>query len=188
VYRRDSAQILGVIHARDLFSQAIGARSLDAIDLAAAVRPILYVPESVSAMHVLELFKQNRAEQALIVDEYGDIHGMVTLADVMSALVGDVPAIGDVQESDAVQREDGSWLLDGGVSLERFRDLLCTQARFPGEEDGDYHTLAGFVLYQLGYIPRPSEHFDWSGYRFEVVDMDGNRIDRLLVARIGQTG
>jgi putative hemolysin len=188
VYRHDRAQILGVVHARELFSQAIRARSLDAIDLQAAVRPLLYVPDSVSAMDVLELFRKNRAEQALVVDEYGDIQGMVTLADVMGALVGEDPAIGSTEDADAVRREDGSWLLDGGVSLERFRELLCTEARFPGEEDGDYHTLAGFVLYQLGYIPRPSEHFEWDGFRFEVMDMDGNRIDRLLVARPAQTG
>jgi putative hemolysin len=188
VYRRDRAQILGVVQARELFSQAIRARSLDAIDLAAAVRPILYVPESISAMDVLELFKKDRTEQALIVDEYGDIQGMVTLADVMGALVGEESAIGSMESADAVRREDGSWLLDGGVSLERLRELLCTDVRFPGEEDGNYHTLAGFVLYQLGYIPRPAEHFDWGGFRFEVLDMDGNRIDRLLVARTAQNG
>jgi putative hemolysin len=185
VYRHDRSQILGMVQARDLFSQAIRARSLDAIDIAAAVRPILYVPESVSAMDVLESFKQNRAELALIVDEYGDIQGMVTLADVMGALVGEVPAITAIEEPDAVRREDGSWLLDGGISLDRFRDLLGADTRFPDEADGHYHTLAGFVLYQLGYIPRPTEYFIWDDFRFEVVDMDGNRIDRLLVARTG---
>jgi putative hemolysin len=181
VYRRDRSQILGLVHARDLFTQAIRARSLDAIDVAAAVRPVLYVPDSVSAMDVLELFRQNRADLALIVDEYGDIQGMVTLADVMGALVGAVPAIAAAAEADAVQREDGSWLVDGGVSLDRFRELFGTDANFPDEGEGHYHTLAGFVLYQLGYIPRPSEHVEWDAFRFEIVDMDGNRIDRLLV-------
>jgi putative hemolysin len=183
VYRSDSAQILGVVHARDLFSQAIAAGSLDAIDLAAAVRPVLYVPESVSAMDVLELFKENMAELALIVDEYGDIQGMVTLADVMSALVGDVPAVSAHDDQDAVRREDGSWSLDGGLSMDRFRELFRADVRFPDEGNGHYHTLAGFVLYQLGYIPRPGEYVDWSGFRFEIVDMDGNRIDRLIVSR-----
>jgi putative hemolysin len=183
VYRSDSAQILGVVHARDLFSQAIAAGSLDAIDLAAAVKPVLYVPESVSAMDVLELFKENMAELALIVDEYGDIQGMVTLADVMSALVGDVPAVSAHDDQDAVRREDGSWSLDGGLSMDRFRELFRTDVRFPDEGDGHYHTLAGFVLYQLGYIPRPGEYVDWAGFRFEIVDMDGNRIDRMIVSR-----
>ncbi|MGZ5200434.1 MAG: hemolysin family protein [Telluria sp.] len=185
VYRGDRSQILGIVHARDLFSQAVAARSLDAIDLAAAIKPILYVPESVSAMDVLELFKENRAELALIVDEYGDIQGMVTLADVMGALVGDVPAVSANEGDDAVRLEDGRWSVDGGVSLERFRELFDTRARFPDEGEGHYHTLAGFVLYQLGYIPRPGEHVDWAGFRFEIVDMDGNRIDRLLVSRPG---
>jgi putative hemolysin len=88
------------------------------------------------------------------------------------------------QAPDAVRRDDGSWLVDGGLSLDRFRELMASTAVFPGEREGSYHTLAGFVLYQLGYIPKPSEHFDWEGYRFEVVDMDGNRIDRLLVSAI----
>jgi putative hemolysin len=135
-------------------------------------------------MVLLELFKKNRAELALIVDEYGDIQGMVTLSDVMSALVGDVTVIGEENDPDAVQRQDGSWLLDGGVDLDRFRDLMNTDVRFPDEGTGAYHTLAGFVLYQFGYIPRTSEFFEWGGYRIEVVDMDGNRIDRILVDRL----
>jgi putative hemolysin len=96
--------------------------------------------------------------------------------------VGDVSLSGEAQPPDAVQRDDGSWLMDGGVSLDRFRELLGTASPFPDEEAGNYHTLAGFVLYQLGYIPKPSEHFDWDGFRFEVLDMDANRIDRLLVS------
>jgi putative hemolysin len=108
---------------------------------------------------------------------------MVTLADVMSALVGDVPAVSAHDDQDAVRREDGSWSLDGGLSLDRFRELFRADVRFPDEGDGHYHTLAGFVLYQLGYIPRSGEYVDWSGFRFEIVDMDGNRIDRLIVSR-----
>jgi putative hemolysin len=102
----------------------------------------------------------------------------------MSALVGDVTVIGEEHDPDAVQRQDGSWLLDGGIDLDRFRDLFGTGLRFPNEDNGAYHTLAGFVLYQLGYIPKTSEFFEWDEFRFEVVDMDGNRIDRVLVARV----
>jgi putative hemolysin len=181
VYRGDRAHILGYVMARDLFAQSVRSGSLEAIDLEAAIQPLLYVPETVGAMVLLELFKKNRAELALIVDEYGDIQGMVTISDIMSALVGDVTVQGEEHEDDAVRRQDGSWLLDGGVSLERFRDLLETSVSFPDEDSGAYHTLAGFVLYQLGYIPKASEFFDWHDYRFEVVDMDGNRIDRILV-------
>ncbi|WP_442920696.1 hemolysin family protein [Massilia sp. DD77] len=186
VFRGDRAHILGYVMARDLFAQSVRHGSLEAINLDAAIQPLLYVPETVSAMALLELFKKNRAELALIVDEYGDIQGMVTLSDVMSALVGDVTVIGEEYDPDAVQRQDGSWLLDGGMPLDRFRDLMESELAFPDEHNGAYHTLAGFVLYQLGYIPKASEFFDWEDYRFEVVDMDGNRIDRLLVCRRSQ--
>jgi putative hemolysin len=182
VCRHGQTEILGFVNTRDLFERAIRGNSLAAVDIAAAVKPLLYVPESISAMDLLEQFKKERVELALVVDEYGDIQGMVTLADVMSTLVGDVSVAGEAQPPDAVRREDGSWFMDGGVSLDRFRDLLGTSTTFPDEADGNYHTLAGFVLYQLGYIPRSSEHFNWDGFRFEVVDMDGNRIDRLLVS------
>ncbi len=184
VCRGDRSQVVGFVHTRDLLAQAVRAGSLDAIDIESAVQDILYVPESVSAMALLELFKKNNAELALIVDEYGDIQGMVTLTDVMSALVGDVTVIGEDYDPDAVQREDGSWLLDGGMALDRFRDLMAVNLGFPGEEAGAYHTLAGFMLYQLGYIPRPADIVAWADYRFEIVDMDGNRIDRLLVTHV----
>lgn len=184
VYRGDRAQILGYVKVRDLLAQSVRHGSLEAVNIEHAVSEILFVPETVSAMVLLELFKKNRAELALIVDEYGDIQGMVTLSDVMSALVGDVTVIGEEHDPDAVQRPDGSWLLDGGVDLDRFRDLMNTELRFPDEGTGAYHTLAGFVLYQFGYIPKTSEFFEWGGYRIEVVDMDGNRIDRILVAQL----
>jgi len=181
VYHGDRSQVCGVIRARNLFGQAIRAQSLQAIDIAAAIEPLLYVPESVSAIDLLEQLKKHRAELAMVVDEYGDIQGMITLTDVMGALVGEVPTGEDHDEGDGVQRDDGSWLMDGGMILDRFRYLTGTQFGFPDEDASAYHTLAGFVLYQLGYIPKVAERLEWNGWRFEVVDMDGNRIDRLLV-------
>lgn len=184
VYRGDRSNVIGVVHTGDLFDQAIRLDSLSKLDIEAVTKPALYVPESLSAMELLETLQTHRTELALVVDEYGEIEGMVTLSDVVSALVGDVTVVDDTtQEADAMQREDGSWLVDGGISLDRFRDLLGTDTRFPDESSGAYHTLAGFVLHQLGHIPRISEHFEWDAYRFEVVDMDRNRIDRLLVSR-----
>lgn len=182
VYRGDRSQVLGIVRARNLFGQAIRGQSLQGIDIAAAVEPILYVPESSSAIDLLEQLKQRRAELAMIVDEYGDIQGMVTLTDVMSALVGDVTPTGDHGQPDAVKRDDGSWFVDGGMVLDRFRYLTGADLDFPDEDSGAYHTLAGFMLYQLAVIPRAGDRLDWDGWRFEVVDMDGNRIDRLLVA------
>jgi putative hemolysin len=183
VCRGDWSNVVGIMHAGDLFEQVIRSNSLSGVDIAAVTKPALYVPESISAMDLLEELKRHRSEAALIVDEYGDIDGMVTLSDVMSVLVGDVAVVDEEQKADAVQREDGSWLIDGGVSLDRFREVVGTDTRFPEEANGAYHTLAGFVLTQLGHIPAVSEHFEWDNYRFEVVDMDRNRIDRLLVSR-----
>ncbi len=184
VYRGDRTQVIGIVHAGDLFEQVIRGNSLSKVDIAAVTKPALYMPESVSAMDLLETLKKNRSEIALVVDEYGEIEGMVTLSDVMGALVGEVSIVDDPQDADAIQREDGSWLVDGGVSFDRFRDIFSTEVRFPEESAGVYHTLAGFVLTQLGHIPKATDYFEWNGYRFEVVDMDRHRIDRLMVTAL----
>jgi putative hemolysin len=185
VCRGNRSEVLGIVHAGDLFEQAIRGQAISSVDIERAVKPPLYVPESVSAMGLLEALKKHRTELALVVSEYGEIEGMVTLSDVMGALVGDVSVIDDDEhEADAVQREDGSWLIDGGVSLDRFRDIMESGVRFPEEANGTYHTLAGFILTQLGHIPEAAEHFEWDEFRFEVMDMDRQRIDRLLVSRI----
>jgi putative hemolysin len=185
VCRGNRSEVLGIVHAGDLFEQAIRGQAVSGVDIERAVKPPLYVPESVSAMGLLEALKKHRTELALVVSEYGEIEGMVTLSDVMGALVGDVSVVDDDEhEADAVQREDGSWLIDGGVSLDRFRDIMESGVRFPEEANGTYHTLAGFILTQLGHIPEAAEHFEWDEFRFEVMDMDRQRIDRLLVSRI----
>lgn len=184
VCKGDISHVIGVVHAGDLFAQVILGQSLDSVNLADAIKAPLFVPESISAMQLLETLKKNRAELALVVDEYGETEGIVTLSDVLGALVGDVSVVDANQEADAVRREDGSWLIDGSVSLDRFRELLDSSSYFPEETSGTYHTLAGFVLAQLGHIPQSSEHFEWDNFRIEVVDMDRNRIDRLLVSRI----
>jgi putative hemolysin len=187
VYRGDRSQVLGVVRARNLFGQAIRTQSLAGIDIEAALEPILYLPESSSAIDLLEQLKHHRAELAMIVDEYGDIQGMITLTDVMSALVGEVTPTSDHGQPDAVRREDGSWFVDGGMVLDRFRYLTGADIDFPDEDSGAYHTLAGFMLYQLAVIPRAGDRLDWEGWRFEVVDMDGNRIDRLLAVPLQRT-
>jgi putative hemolysin len=180
VCKGDLSHIIGVVHSGHLFEQSIRNQP---IDIAAAVQPPLFVPETISAMKLLENLKQSRVEIALIIDEYGEFEGIVTLSDLLGALVGDMAVIDEEQEADAVQREDGSWLIDGGISFDRFRDLLETDVRFPEEASGNYHTLAGFVMTFLGHIPKISEHFEWENYRIEVMDMDRNRIDKLLVSK-----
>lgn len=179
----DPARVLGVIDAGELFAQAIRAGSLDGLDLHAALRAPLQVPPTTSAMQLLQLFRERRADLALVVDEHGQLLGMVTLTDLMGAVVGGLPGIA-AREADAVQREDGSWLLDGAIALDRVRELLGTDAAWPDEAAGHYQTLAGLILHQLGRVPATSEHVEWNGYRFEVVDLDRNRIDRVLVSPI----
>lgn len=183
VCKGDISHVIGIVHAGSLFEQTIRSRSIATIDIVAATRPPLFVPETISAMQLLETLKKNRAELALVIDEYGEIEGIVTLSDVLGALVGDVSVIDEDREDDVVRRADGSWLIDGGVTFDRFRELLGTDVRFPEEESGTYHTLAGFVMTWLGHIPQISESFEWEGFRIEVVDMDRNRIDRLLVTQ-----
>ena len=155
VCKGDLSNVIGIIHGGHLFDQAILGKSLQGVDIANAVRPALFIPEALSAMQLLETFKKNRAELALVISEYGEIEGIVTLSDVLGALVGDVVAVDHHQDADCVQREDGSWLIDGGISFDRFREVLDTDVQFPEEASGSYHTLAGFVLPILATYPVP---------------------------------
>jgi putative hemolysin len=169
--------VLGIVHAKDLLARTLAG---EAIDLRTLAQPPLYVPESMRALTVLEMFKQSGVHTALVVDEYGGIQGLVTPSDILEAIVGDIPTANELREPQAVQREDGSWLLDGMLSIDEFKELFHLTA-LPGEEQGVYQTLAGFVIMQLGRIPATSDHFEWQGLRFEVVDMDGHRVDKVLV-------
>lgn len=182
VIRGGFERVLGVLHVTDLLMPAFDGRPLE---IERILRPPLYVPETVTTTKLMELFRKARAQFALIVDEYGEMQGLVTLTDVMASIVGDVPAEGVAAEQDAVQREDGSWLIDGAMGIERFCSLLDLDP-LPDEDEGAFNTLAGFALHQLGRIPMVGERFEAAGLRFEVVDMDRTRIDKLLVSRLPQ--
>ena len=146
----------------------------------AVLKPALFVPENLPALHLLENFKKSRPHLALVVDEYGGIQGLVTLNDILEAIVGDMPTQGRPQEHGAQQREDGSWLLDGLMPVDEFKELFQLN-KLPEEETGIYQTLGGFMMAQLGRVPEPADHFEWQGMRFEVMDMDGKRVDKVLV-------
>ncbi|WP_263975546.1 transporter associated domain-containing protein [Leptolyngbya sp. 7M] len=169
--------MLGVVHVTDVLTRSLSG---EPIDLATLLRQPLFLPESTPALKVLERFKQSGTHIAMIVDEYGVIQGMVTLNDVMEVIIGDVPFADNPPEEQIIRREDGSWLLDGMLSVEEIKDLLDLD-ELPGEDRGNYQTLGGFVITQLGQIPKSSDHFEWEGFRFEVMDMDGNRVDKVLV-------
>jgi len=147
-----------------------------------ALRPPVYVPESVTTTHLLESLRRNRAQFALVIDEYGEVQGLVTLNDVLAAIVGDMPSQDDDGEQDVVEREDGSYLMDGGLSIERLKSVLEVKEELPGEEENAFHTLGGLVMHQLGRVPVEADHFHLAGWRFEVVDMDKNRVDKVLLS------
>ncbi len=169
--------VLGVIPVTDLLARSFRGEPLD---LTVGLRQPIFVPESTRGLKVLELFKQTITHMALVVDEYGVIQGLVTLNDIMSEIVGDVPSTDGQDQPQAVQREDGSWLLDGMLPVEEFLELFGME-EWQSEERGSYQTLGGFVITHLGRIPAAADHFEWQSMRIEVMDMDGNRVDKVLV-------
>ncbi len=172
--------VLGVVKARDLLARVLAG---EPFDLRAAMRPPLYVPETRTALQLLELFKRSTAHIALVIDEHGALEGLVTMNDVLEAIVGEMPTHPGRVEGLAVRREDGSWLLDGRMPVSDFKELFSIE-RLPREEEGGYHTLAGFIMTYLGRLPSAADHFVWDGLRIEVVDMDRRRIDKVMVNRI----
>lgn len=176
--RGDLDHVMGIVRAKDLLTQSMEGH---AIDLTTGLQPAVFVPESLPALKLLESLKKARTHIALIIDEHGTTQGLVTLHDILSAIVGDLPAVDDSDEPYAVQREDGSWLLDGMTPIDELKELLDIDG-LPGDETGNYSTLSGFVMAELGRIPTASDHFEAAGLRFEILDMDGHRIDKVLVS------
>ncbi len=173
--------VIGILRTSDLLKAALAGAPLD---VEANLRAPLYVPETVSTTQLLESFRQARMQFALIVDEYGELEGLVTLTDVMTAIVGDLPSYDSRDEQDVVQREDGSWLVDGSVTIERLKSALDIEDELPGEDENNFNTLGGFVMHMLGRIPAAADHFESQGLRFEVMDMDRNRVDKVLITRL----
>lgn len=176
VARGSLERIEGVVQAKDLLVQSLNGR----LDLATIMRPALQVPLSASPLRVLELFKTSPVHMAHLIGAAGEIKGLVTLHDMLEAVVGALPTEREQAEPMIVQRPDGSWLLDGMLGVQELKEALGV-GTLPGEETDAYHTLSGFVLARLGRVPAVGERFAWDGWQFEVVDMDGKRIDRVLV-------
>ncbi|GAB3394045.1 hemolysin family protein [Azotobacter armeniacus] len=174
-------QVVGVLHRGDLLGPALQGLPLD---LQRDIRPPLYVEESASSTGLLENFRRTRSEFAIVVDEFDDLQGIVTLKDVLTAIVGEIPDELQDGEPAIVCREDGSWLVDGGMGIERLKAALDIATSFPGEADNAYHTLAGLVMHHLQRVPNIADHFELDGWCFEVVDMDRTRIDKVLVVRL----
>ncbi len=178
VCKDDLDKVVGVVQAKDLLSHADEG---DEFDLSGAVLPPLFVPESMRGLKVLERFKETGIHLAIVVDEYGAVQGVVALTDILEAIVGDIPHIDELTEPQMIRREDGSWLIDGMMQIDEFKEAFGVD-ELPEEDGGLYQTLGGFVIIYFERIPSSGDHFDWGDLRFEVVDMDYNRVDKLLVA------
>jgi putative hemolysin len=172
----DVDNIIGIIHTKDLLEQS---RNGAPIDLKAICRDPVYVHESTPILKLLESFRASTVHMAVVLDEHGAVQGIVTPTDILIAIAGDLPEREDDTPS-AVKRADGSWLLDGQMPVHEVERALAVRGLSAYEHE--YTTLAGFVLFQLGHIPVPGETFDWREWRFEVVDLDGRRIDKVLAS------
>jgi len=176
--------VVGIVQVKDLHTAALAGRPFD---LRAALGAPLFLPNTVTALRALEIFKKSGAPMALVVDEYGDFEGIITLHDILQSLVGDIADPADADSQAVVRRDDGSWLADGMITADEVKDLTGLP-RLPGEDSDDFQTLGGFLMARINRVPKVGDHISVAGIRFEVVDMDGRRVDRVLIIPPKPTG
>lgn len=181
VCRGDLSEVLGVVSAQSLLPALARGQTPNLVDVMA---PPVFVPETLSGMELLEQFRVSSAELVFVVDEYGEVQGVITVRDLLEAITGEFSVPSD-NDAWAVPRGDGSWLLDGMIPATELKDRLALK-ELPEEDRGRYNTLAGMVMLLLGRLPRTADRVDWQGWRFEVVDMDGKRVDKVLVAPLAE--
>lgn len=181
VCRNGFDELLGIISAKQLFNQL--QKSGEA-DLTEQLQPCIYVPESLTGMELLEQFRVSGVQMVFVIDEYGEIQGLVTLQDVLEAVTGEFKPR-NAEDTWGIQREDGSWLLDGLIPIPELKDRLELKET-PEEDKGRYHTLSGMMMWLLGRLPNTGDIAEWEGWKFEVVDLDGKRIDKVLASRLPQ--
>ena len=178
VARNGMQEILGVTSARQLLKKALHH---EVPDLRSDLHAPVYVPETLTGMELLENFRNSGSMLAFVVDEYGEVLGMVTLRDLMEVITGEFKPR-NLEDAWAIRREDGSWLLDGLIPIDELKDRLEFKG-VPEEDKGRYHTLSGMLMLLLGRVPRTADHVEWEEWKLEVVDMDGKRIDKVLASR-----
>lgn len=171
--------LLGIINARDVILKWSEGKEFD---LKSCVYNPHIIPENKNALSLLKMFKLSGIHMAVVVDEYGSVRGLVSISDLVEIIMGELPEAGETSSWEIIEREDGSWLVDAITPIAEFRKLFELET-LPGEDQGDYRTLGGFVIHELMHIPHVTEHFHKSGLRFEVVDMHRNRINKILVSR-----
>lgn len=176
----DLDNLLGVVQSKDILSSIFKEENLNIRNY---LKKPLIVPENLPSLDILKLFKENLeyVHIAIVVDEYGSVEGLITLNDILEGIVGDIPGIDEMDEPTAIQRTDGSWLIDSGYSVDRFKELFKIEDLY--EDEGNFTTLAGFILSYLNKIPETGETFSWKNFDFEIVDMDGHHIDKVLVLK-----
>ncbi len=179
VCRNGLDDVLGIISAQTLLQQVMQGKPMS---LSEGLQPAMFVPETLSGMELLEHFRASSSQLVFVVDEYGEVQGMITVRDVLEAITGEFTTPTD-EDSWAVQREDGSWLFDGLIPVPELKDRLGLK-EMPEEDRGRYNTLAGMVMLLLGRLPRTTDSVEWGGWRFEVVDLDGKRVDKVLASRL----
>ena len=175
--------VLGVISAQTLLARAMRGEPLS---LTEGLQPPVFVPETLSGMELLEHFRASSAELVFVVDEYGEVQGVITVRDVLEAITGEFSTAENADDAWAIPRDDGSWLLDGLIPVPELKDRLELK-ELPEEDRGRYNTLAGMIMLLLGRLPRTTDKVDWNGWRFEVVDLDGKRVDKVLVSRTAES-
>ncbi len=179
VCRNGLHEVVGIASAKQLLGQSLkGGR----VDLAAQLQPAVFIPESLTGMDLLEHFRASGTQMVLVVDEYGEVQGLVTLQDVLEAVTGEFKPRHQ-EDAWAVQRDDGSWLLDGLIPIPELKDRLELKA-VPEEDKGRYHTLSGMMMWLLGRLPSTGDAGEWEGWRLEVVDLDGKRVDKVMASRL----
>ncbi len=179
VYQGSKDQVVGMVAVKSLWAHSAIGLNTNLKNL--LVQPLI-VPETMNAIQLLEAFKKSSKHIALVSDEFGAIQGLVTLIDVLEAIVGDLPAQGKRQAANMKQREDGSWLVDATLSVDELKTLVQMD-ELPHEEEADFQTVGGFVMTHFGRIPAAGDYFDHGGWRFEVMDMDRHRVDKMLICK-----
>lgn len=182
VCRGDLEDIVGIVHTRDLLDDAARGKPFH---LERRVAKPLVVHDGTSVLKLLDLMKSSGQHFAVVVDEYGIVEGVITITDILETIAGDLPEAGEAEEVAAVRREDGSWLVEGWMPVDEFEETLGLRGV---RGAGKFHTVAGFVLNTLGHVPTVGEAFQHDGFRLEVVDMDGRRIDKILVHTVAEPG
>lgn len=172
--------VIGFVKTKDILDCMLQGKQPD---FRALVVGALCVPDSLTLMGLLEQFRESRLHAALVVDEYGEINGLAALDDVLETIVGELPSGAAADKLEIVAREDGSWLIDGMVEIERLKELFDLD-ELPEEREGHFNTVGGFVMLHFGRVPKTADRFEFDGLRLEVVDMDGNRVDKVLISRI----